>query len=396
MLPMPTPQNSARPAAENDVYSVRQGVVVADGKTMRSNNQHLIAERLKISRSTVSRCFTNHPGINPKTRAKVFALASKLGYSHPEKRAGSTKGRSTAKRLAFGVLICVDLPNFEQTAYGNPGQELLNGLSESARAHHVRLDLHFVRPGDLHLNGPSYAAIFKGRRRQWDGVVLIYPFPKTIVDELMARYPVVSLVEQYGTTPLNCVDVDHHRGITRVVDRLHELGHRKIGFFTWRYGVEASWALRRYSAFVERMTALGLPIDGRDIINVGPLGGLDVAGSHAQVVERTKAGVTAWVCAADHQTFELIPYLQAQGLSVPRDVSISGFDGLASPTKLPTVTTVQIPYHQIGVIGGKRLLDLVNKRFDAAQHILLDCELRPGETIGPVPAGVAVVGRAGI
>ena len=347
---------------------------------MRNINQHLISERLKISRSTVSRCFTNHPGINPKTRAKVFALASKMGYSHPEKRVPA-EGKATARRVAFGVLICVDLPNFEQTAYGNPGQELLSGLSEMARAGNVRLDLHFVRPQDLHLNGPSYAKIFSGRRRQWDGVVLIYPFPKTVVDELMARYPVVSLVEQYGTTPLNCVDVDHHRGMTRLVDSLHELGHRKIGFFTWRYGVEASWALRRYSAFVERMVALGLSVDSRDVINVGPRGGVDVPVAHARVVERTKAGVTAWVCAADHQTFELIPYLQSEGLSVPGDVSVTGFDGLASPVALPTVTTVQIPYHHIGVIGGKRLLDLVNKRFDAAQHILLDCELRRGETI---------------
>jgi LacI family transcriptional regulator len=384
---MSNPQTDARAVSQNDVYSVRPGVVVAEGKTMRNINQHLISERLKISRSTVSRCFTNHPGINPKTRAKVFALASKMGYSHPEKRV-PTGGKASSRRLAFGVLICVDLPNFEQTAYGNPGQELLNGLSEMARAGHVRLDLHFVRPEDLHLNGPSYAKIFSGRRRQWDGVVLIYPFPKTVVDELMARYPVVSLVEQYGTTPLNCVDVDHHRGMTRLVDRLHDLGHRKIGFFTWRYGVEASWALRRYSAYVERMTELGLAIDHRDVLNVGPRGGLDVEGTHARAAERTKAGVTAWVCAADHQTFDLIPYLQSQGLSVPADVSVTGFDGLASPTSLPTVTTVQIPYHQIGVIGGKRLLDLVGKRFDAAQHILLDCELRPGETIGRVRAAV--------
>ncbi len=393
ILVMPNPTGPARASTQNDVYSVRGDVVVTEGKTMRSINQHLIAERLKISRSTVSRCFTNHPGINPKTRAKVFALASKMGYSHPEKRVVVAKGRATVRRLAFGVLICVDLPNFEQTAYGNPGQELLNGLSELARANHVRLDLHFVRPEDLHLNGPSYAKIFSGRRRQWDGVVLIYPFPKTVVDELMARYPVVSLVEQYGTTPLNCVDVDHHRGISRLVERLHALGHRKIGFFTWRYGVEASWALRRFSAFVERMTALGLPVDARDIINVGPHGGVDAPVAHARVAERTKAGVTAWLCAADHQVFELIPYLQSQGLAVPRDVSVAGFDGLASPVTLPAITTVEIPYHHIGVIGGKRLLDLVNKRFDAAQHILLDCELRAGETIGPVPTA-AIAARA--
>jgi LacI family transcriptional regulator len=376
-------QPLGRSVAQNDVYSVRQRVVVGDGIPMRSINQQLIAERLKISRATVSRCFTNHPAINPKTRAKVFALASKMGYSHPEKRI-ENGGRGAPKRLAFGVLICVDLPSFEQTAYGNPGQELLNGLSEMARVNEVRLDLHFVRPGDLHLDGPSYVKIFSGRRR-WDGVVLIYPFPKTVVDELMARYPVVSLVEQYGTTPLNCVDVDHHRGISRLVDRMYEMGHRRLGFFTWRYGVEASWALRRYSAFVERMVALGLKIDERDAINVGPRGAIEVAEAHERVAARVREGVTAWVCAADHQTFDLIPYLQSQGLSVPGDVSIAGFDGLAGPTTLPMVSTVQIPYHQIGVIGGRRLLDLINKRFDAAQHILLDCELRTGETIGPAP-----------
>jgi AraC-like DNA-binding protein len=54
---------------------------------MADVNQQLIADRLNISRATVSRCFTNHPGINPTTRAQVFALAAQLGYTHLEKRA---------------------------------------------------------------------------------------------------------------------------------------------------------------------------------------------------------------------------------------------------------------------------------------------------------------------
>ena len=43
-------------------------------------NQKEIAERLNLSRTTVSRCFTNHPKINPETRARVFELATELGY----------------------------------------------------------------------------------------------------------------------------------------------------------------------------------------------------------------------------------------------------------------------------------------------------------------------------
>lgn len=368
------------------VYSTSDRLVhTQPPRPMRKINQQLIADKLKLSRATVSRCFTNHPGINPETRAKVFSLASRMGYSHQEKRTPASHRRS-ARRTAFGVLVCVELPSFEHTDYGNPGQELLNGLSEFARVHDVRLDLHFVRPDDLHLEDSSYSHIFRSRRRVWDGIVLVYPFPISVVDELKARYPVVSLVDQYGTRPLDCVDVDHHRGVSRLVQELHRTGHRRIGFFTWRYPVEASWALRRYAAFIETTTSLGLEVHPDDIINAGPLRALDAVAAQARARERTRDGVTAWICAADHQAYDLITHFKAHGLRVPEDVSVTGFDGIALPAGAPLLSTVQIPFHQIGLTGGKRLLDLVLKRFDNSQHILLDCDLRPGVTIAPPPA----------
>lgn len=45
-----------------------------------SVTQHSIATTLGVSRATVSRCFTNHPGMSPETQAKVFDLASRVGY----------------------------------------------------------------------------------------------------------------------------------------------------------------------------------------------------------------------------------------------------------------------------------------------------------------------------
>ena len=359
---------------------------------MAKINQQLIAEELKISRATVSRCFTNHPGINPKTRARVFALASRMGYTHAEKREPASHQRSR-DGVAFGVLVCVDLPNFDRTGYGNPGQELLNGLSEVARVQNVRLDLHFVRPEDLHIDGPSYARIVSDGRRMWDGVVLIYPFPQSVVDELKETFPVVSLVEQYGRSPLDCIDVDHHRGIERLVDHLHGRGHERIGFFTWRYPVEASWALRRYGAFVEMMTARGLEIERHATINVNPRDVLELPEAYQRVREQIARGVTAWICAADHQAFDLILDLEAAGLNVPRDVSVVGFDGLEPPKGSQKLTTIEIPFHDIGVTGGKRLLDLINKRFDSEQHILLNCDLRRGDTVARPPKSAPAKSR---
>jgi LacI family transcriptional regulator len=53
---------------------------------MEKVNQQTLADRLGLSRATVSRCFTNHRAINPSTRARVFDLAAELGYRYMELR----------------------------------------------------------------------------------------------------------------------------------------------------------------------------------------------------------------------------------------------------------------------------------------------------------------------
>ena len=342
-------------------------------------NQQLIAERLNISRATVSRCFTNHPGINPETRARVFDLASMLGYNHMEKRSGAPVKHS--RNGVIGVLICTELPSFDGTRLDNPGQKLLQGLSEFAQKHRFHLDFHYVHPDDKSLAATSYARIPGIARRLWDGVALIYPFPRTVIDELIRLYPCVSLVEQYDEASLNCVDVNHHNGMRKLIDELMAQGHRRIGFFTRDYFVEAGWAQRRFGAFAEILTTRGLRPLPEDMLNVEKHSPRSLEETHELALKRTRDGVTAWVCAADHQAFEFISFLESRGLRVPRDVSITGFDGIERPSGAPSLSTILIPFREIGLIGGKRLMDLERKRFEHPQHILLDCQFRAGETI---------------
>ena len=213
-------------------------------------------------------------------------------------------------------------------------------------------------------------------------MLLVYPFPATVVDELNQLMPVVSLVEQYSGTPVNCVDVDHHRGIAAIVRCLSKFGHQRIGFLTDDCGVDANWALRRHSAYVEEMTRLGLLTDPANVLNVRPGERLDPEATYTRALERTRYGVTAWVCAADYQAYGLISFFMRHGVQVPSDVSVTGFDGIEPPNWAPQLTTVSIPYYEIGQIGAKRLEGLALKRFGSAQHIMLDCVIREGETIG--------------
>jgi len=347
-------------------------------------NQQRLAEQLGISRTTVSRCFTNHPGINPVTRAKVFKLAAQLGYQHMEMRA-PTKPRRT-KAHTVGVLICTEIEEYLRADYQSPGVQLSAGVSEFAQLHGIRLELHYTAPHDATLDGGSYRKLDALSKRTWDGLILIYPFPRDVVDDLQLRFPVVSLVEQPGGASLNCVDVDHFKGIDTIMNRLVTLGHRDIGFYTRPYEPEALWSLRRFSAYFEKLTRMGVPFEPKNVVGVYAGKSFSVEESIEAVHQRILQGVKAWVCAADHQAYDLIAALQKRGLRIPQDVSITGFDGIEKPDWAPLLTTSVIPYREIGFTGGKRLLDLMRKRFGSAQHILVASRLREGETAGSLPA----------
>ena len=162
-------------------------------------NQQLIAERLQISVATVSRCFTNHPGINPLTRARVFQLAAELGYTHQEMRTGraSKKATATSKpKVTFGVLICSEEEEYYRKDYQNPSEQILAGITECAHVNGVKVEVHLVDPKAVALDDPTYLKIEKFRRR-WNGLLLVYPFPSAVLDALAIKMPLVSLVEQY-------------------------------------------------------------------------------------------------------------------------------------------------------------------------------------------------------
>jgi len=351
---------------------------------MKQVNQQEIAEALNLSRATVSRCFTNHPGINPETRAKVFELASRLGYNHMVTRVSNAKSKAKTVRPTFGVLICTEEEEYNRMDYESPGKLLLKGISEYGQLAKVDLSVHFVDPAATSLEDPAYADLFRSVGRYWSGLLLLYPFPSKVVDELLVKFPCVSLVEQRGSGQLDCVDVDHYQGISLLVNRLYELGHRRIGFYSKSYKVEASWSLRRSGAYFEKMTQLGLKIREKDMINAHPKRMVSLEESFDRAAEQVKAGVTAFVCAADHQAYDLVRELRKRGLKVPQDVSVTGFDGIEPPAKMPALSTIEIPYRDIGYTAAKRLKDLLQKRFGPSQHILLGCQLREGKTVSVI------------
>ena len=149
---------------------------------MTDINQQAIADRLGLSRATVSRCFTNHVGISPVTRAKVFQVAAEIGYTHMESRSPSARG--AGRRARFSVLICSDSEEYFRGSYQSPGEQILAGVSEYAQSHGARVDVNLIPTDVGSLDDPVFQEVDGLKQRNARGVLLIYPFPEAVVDQL--------------------------------------------------------------------------------------------------------------------------------------------------------------------------------------------------------------------
>lgn len=338
-------------------------------------NQQRIADNLNISRTTVSRCFTNHAGVNPETRALVFSEAEKIGYNYLKSRTGKKVSQKT-----IGVIICTDHENIHEDHERSPGFHLMPGISEFALINDIVVDINIISP-QFTANSPEFQKLIKKNKKIWNGVLLIYPFKTDIIKALKESFPCVSLVEQFGDQTIDCVDVDHHKGLSTIINKLIEKGHKRIGYLTRSYAVQACWSYRRYSAFTDQLIRKSIPLNKADVVNVYPDRLLSPQDSIKEAIKQTKDGVTAWVCAADHVAYDLIVHLEKAGIKVPKDVSVVGFDGISSPLKNHKLSTIKIPHRTIGYNATKRLYEIIKNPYDETQLISIKGKYFEGNTL---------------
>lgn len=340
-------------------------------------SQQHIADALGISRTSVSRALAQHPAVNPETRARVLSMSAQLGYRVTDTK--RSRDRSSAARGGqVGVLVAASREPMGWVT--ETSQYMLAGITERLRHESIGLDLHYLDP---RLPLASVDAFVDGVRpvdRGWRGAVLVYPLPESWVAHLAARIPTVSIIEDYFEAGVDCVDTDQASGMFALVRHLADLGHRRIGFMTWRYRSPTPWAQRRLGGFVEALMRLDLPFDPTDVINGRESGTVPIESLGEVVAAKSAAGVTAWVCAADHQAYPLITELRRRGLRVPEDVSVAGFDGVEPPPGFPRLTSIRIPYTDMGVAAVMRLLNRAQNPASPRRHVMLGGTAIWGET----------------
>ena len=175
-------------------------------------------------------------------------------------------------------------------------------------------------------------------------------------DFQISHTPVVLYDNYIQVNPTTAyVGIDNNEGMELAVSHLKQLGHRKIGYLSSALGSHVMQV--RHKAFFSAMRQYGLKTDST------------YAGSSYYITQCMEKhlprlldmGVTAIICSHDLIANAAMIQCQQLGYSVPKDISIIGFDDLPiCPYTSPPLTTVQQERTELGKCGYYALDSLIN------------------------------------
>jgi LacI family transcriptional regulator len=347
---------------------------------MKSPTQEEIAQKLGLSRATVSRVLRNVSGPKSSTAARIIEVAQEMGYRLPAtENTASRKGVGRQKTAVLGLLLC--MPDVRTTENAEVPMRALHGATDASREQNVLLHVEYISVSDA-AGIQSVRDLPKPfRQKQVSGAVLFGRLTPVAVSAFLEKVPCVRIADHDPGVLLDLVGQDDRTAVRELVLRLKALGHRKIGYYCLQSS--ASYALARFSGYVEALALAGLEYSPAWSVNIWERSG---GSGFDQVQRAVDDGVTAWICAHDEAGYELIRFFNSRGLQVPQDCSVCGFDNLPVPEGMPAMATIDWPFEDIVASAVGVLLQRVNEPMRAFSQLQFGGRMIAGETVGPCPA----------
>ncbi|GAA1697847.1 LacI family DNA-binding transcriptional regulator [Microbacterium sediminicola] len=310
---------------------------MADEVTVRPPSIRDVARLAGVSHQTVSRVLNDHPSIRPETRARVLEVMGELKY----------RPNRAARTLASSRSQTIGILSASSTQYGPAASIAAIEAAARERGHWVstaNIDAHdpeSITAGIAHLSAQSV-----------EGLVIIAPQTRVFraLESQRIDVPYVTLQSELRGREHH-LSVDQIAGARLATRHLIELGHRDI----YHLAGPQDWieAEARMRGFLDEMDAHDLPM-------TAPILG-DWTAEFGYYAGRELLRVrdfTAVFASNDQMALGLLHAIRDEGLSVPRDLSIVGFDDIPESAHFwPPLTTVRQDFPELGRRCVELLLD---------------------------------------
>jgi GntR family transcriptional regulator of arabinose operon len=195
-----------------------------------------------------------------------------------------------------------------------------------------------------------------------------------------AGYPIVLIDRYLRTLSTDYVMTDHFGGAIRGTHYLVNQGHTRVGFVTWLS--PAVSMEHRFLGYTQALNERGIPLEDRLICRVEGYPVIDLTPLREYLSGPDRP--TAVFAANDQIAIGLYRAAASLGLSIPRDLSVLGFDNLDVSAHLdPPLTTMSQPFLQIGQTAADLLLRRVNGERGHFEQIALQATLVIRESCQP-------------
>ncbi len=326
-----------------------------------------IALRCGVSVATVSKALNGHQDIGEATRQRVLSSAKELGYTAN----AAARSLKTNRTYNIGILFA-DLSNsgFMHEYFAST----LNSFRQEAERRGY--DITFISDN----MGPTNASYLQ--HALWRGVdgvaVICADFLSPPVQELVySDLPVVSLDHAFNNRA--AVLSDNMNGLESLVRYVYGKGHRRIAYI---HGNRTAVTESRLTGFYRACEALGLRIPDEYVAQCEyhePISCYKATKRLLALPERP----SCILFSDDYSYIGGINAIYDEGLRVPEDISIVGYDGIHMAKMVsPRLTTWQQNTAELGRIAAEQLIERIeHPRTTPPQHITVQGRLLEGETV---------------
>jgi len=301
-----------------------------------------VAAAADVSATTVSRVFNHSELVNTKTQEHVRAVANQMGYRPNATARSLSQGRTQA----IGVIL--------PAPHGEFFSEIIRGIDEVAHEaeHHLLIS-------SVHYSVSESEIALDTLRGRVDGLVIMTTHVEAQTEVLVETeldVPVVFMNSAMAESPYDSFEIENEVGARAATQHLIDRGYRRIGIIL---GPTVSHDVRaRVRGYRAALSEAGIDPDDQPVIE-GDFTQKSGYAAGQQILDLAPRPDAFFACN-DYMAIGAMAALQEEGVHIPDDLAIAGFDDIPSARySTPSLTTVRVPVYDLGRRAAERLLEII-------------------------------------